>query len=62
LIELRRLLEQVSSELTISARERRKGNATMELMLRKLTVLEHERGVIETPQSPKPSRRHPMGA
>jgi hypothetical protein len=62
LIELRRLLEQVSSELKISVHERRKGNATMELMLRKLTVLERERGVLELPTAPKPTRRHPMGA
>jgi hypothetical protein len=60
--ELRRLLEQVSSELKISAHERRKGNATMELMLRKLTVLERERGVLELPAAPRVSRRNPLGA
>jgi hypothetical protein len=61
LLEIRRLLEQVSSELAISAHERRKGNATMELMLRKLTALERQRGVIEPHEAPGHTRRRPLG-
>jgi hypothetical protein len=61
ILEIRRLLQRVSSELAISAHERRKGNATMELMLRKLMALERQRGVIELPEAPRQTRRRPLG-
>jgi len=50
-----------SRELATAAHERRQTNEKIDVLLRKVTALERERGVIEQPKAPRASRRKPLG-
>jgi hypothetical protein len=50
-----------SRELATAAHERRQTNEKIDILLRKVTALERERGLVEKPAAPRVSRRKPLG-
>jgi hypothetical protein len=59
--ELRILLSPLLKEHAVSGKERREGNAKLDLLLRKVALLEHQHGVLEKPVPPRHTRRRPLG-
>jgi hypothetical protein len=66
LIELRGLLERQHAELMGEVcrlrQQRRNDHESLPAVLRRISEIERHLRLAETPEAPKPSRRHPMGA
>lgn len=63
--ELHQLLERQHAELIGEVQrlrsQRRNEHESLPAVLRRVTEIERHLRLTETPQAPKPSRRHPMG-
>ena len=55
-------LRHLADEIARLHQQRRDEHEALPVVLRRLTAIERRLGLTETPQAPRASRRHPMGA